>query len=115
MNGIIWIIYIAVIVLVIAGFWKVFTKAGEAGWKSIIPIWNIIVLLRIIGRPLWWIILLIIPLVGFVISAIIAQDVAKSFGRGVGFGVGLWLLSPIFYPILGFGQSQYKGPSAASS
>jgi len=113
-NAIIWIIYLAVIVLVIAGFWKVFTKAGEAGWKSIIPIWNIIVLLRIIGRPLWWIILLIIPLVNIVVSAIVAQDVAKSFGKGVGFGVGVWLLSPIFYPILGFGSSTYQGPAAAS-
>jgi hypothetical protein len=114
MSGIVWIIYIAVIVLIVAGFWKVFTKAGEAGWQSIIPIWNIIVLLRIVGRPWWWLILYIIPLVGFVISAIVAQDVAKSFARGVGFGIGLWLLSPIFYPILGFGDSAYKGPAAAS-
>jgi Family of unknown function (DUF5684) len=115
MKGVLIVIYIAVIVLVIAGFWRVFTKAGEAGWKSIIPIWNIIVLLRIIGRPLWWILLLIVPLVGIVISAIIAQDVAKSFGKGVGFGVGLWLLSFIFYPILGFGSARYEGPSVGGT
>jgi Family of unknown function (DUF5684) len=102
-------IYLAIIVVVIAGFWCVFTKAGEAGWKSIIPIWNIIVLLRIIGRPVWWIILLIIPLVGFVISLIISLDLAKSFGKGNGFGVGIWLLGVIFVPILGFGSATYQG------
>ena len=114
MNGFVIIVYIAILVLVIAGFWKTFTKAGEAGWKSIIPIWNIIVLLRIIGRPIWWIILLIIPIVNIVISVIVALDVAKSFGRGTGFGIGLWLLSPIFYMILGFGSSTYKGPAVSS-
>ena len=116
MRGVLIIIYIAVIVLVIAGFWRVFTKAGEAGWKSIIPIWNIIVLLRIIGRPIWWIILLIIPLVNIVISLIVALDLAKSFGKGNGFGVGLWLLGVIFVPILGFGSATYeRGDSAAGA
>ncbi len=114
-NGVLIFIYIAIIVLVVAGWWRVFTKAGEAGWKSIIPIWNIIVLLRIIGRPVWWIILLIIPLVNFVVSAIIALDVAKSFGKGTGFGIGLWLLSPIFYPILGFGSATYQGKATAET
>jgi hypothetical protein len=114
-NGVLIFIYIAIIVLVVAGFWRVFTKAGEAGWQSIIPIWNIIVLLRIIGRPLWWIILLIIPFVNIVVSAIIAFDVAKCFGKGAGFGIGLWLLSFIFYPILGFGSATYQGKAAGGT
>jgi Family of unknown function (DUF5684) len=108
-NDVLVLIYVAIIVLVIAGFWQVFTKAGEAGWKSIIPIWNVIVLLRIIGRPLWWILLLLIPLVNLVISLIISLDLAKSFGKGNGFGVGLWLLGFIFVPILGFGDATYQG------
>jgi Family of unknown function (DUF5684) len=111
--AVLWIIYIALIVLVIAGFWKVFVKAGEEGWKSIIPIWNTLIVLKIVGREWWWIILLIIPIVGFVIWIIVALDVAKSFGRGTGFGIGLALLSFIFFPILGFGSDQYKGPAAA--
>ncbi len=117
MNDSLIFIYLAVIVLVIAGFWQVFTKAGEAGWKSIIPIWNIIVLLRIIGRPLWWIILLLIPLLNIVISLIISLDLAKSFGKGNGFGVGLWLLGFIFVPILGFGGATYQrgGPGGAAA
>jgi Family of unknown function (DUF5684) len=114
-KGVLIILYIAIIVLVIAGFWRVFTKAGESGWKSIIPIWNIIVLLRIIGRPLWWILLLLIPLVNIIISLIISLDLAKSFGKGTGFGIGLWLLGFIFVPILGFGEATYQrgGPGGA--
>jgi hypothetical protein len=107
-RGVLIIIYIAIIVIVIAGFWRVFTKAGEAGWKSIIPIWNIIVLLRIVGKPVWWIILLIIPLVNIVISLIVSLELAKSFGKGNGFGVGVWLLGIIFVPILGFGSAEYQ-------
>lgn len=116
MSDVLILIYVAIIVVVIAGFWQVFTKAGEAGWKSIIPIWNILVLLRIIGRPWWWILLLLIPLVNIVFSLIVSLDVAKSFGKGNGFGVGLWILGFIFYPILGFGSATYQGggPGVAS-
>ena len=109
MSDVVVLIYVAIIVVVIAGFWRVFTKAGEAGWKSIIPIWNILVLLRIIGRPWWWLIFLLIPLVNLVISLLVSLDVAKSFGKGNGFGVGLWLLTLIFYPILGFVSATYRG------
>ncbi len=115
MNGITWIIYIAVYVLVVAGWWMMFTKAGEEGWKAIIPIWNFLIVLKIVGRDWWWIILAIIPIVGIVIWFIISLDLAKSFGRGTGFGVGLFFLSFIFAPILGFGSDTYKGPAAASS
>jgi hypothetical protein len=116
-NGAVTVIYLAILVLVIAGLWKVFTKAGEAGWKAIIPIWNIIVLLRIVGRPLWWIILLIIPIVNIIASLIVMLDLAKSFGKGSGFGIGLWLLSFIFVPILGFGSATYQrgGPAVAAA
>ena len=113
MNGVILVVYLAIFVLVVAGLWRVFTKAGEAGWKAIIPIWNALVLLRIVGRPLWWIILLLIPLVNFIVWLIVSLDLAKSFGKGSGFGVGLWLLSFIFVPILGFGSATYQGGNSA--
>ena len=57
------LIYVAIIVLMIAGMWKVFIKAGKPGWGAIIPIYNLIILLQIVGRPLWWIILFLIPIV----------------------------------------------------
>jgi hypothetical protein len=103
------VIYIALIVLIIAGFWKVFEKAGQPGWAAIVPIYNAYVLCKIAGRPGWWTILFFIPIVNFVIAVIVSLDVAKSFGKGAGFGVGLLLLGFIFYPILGFGDAQYVG------
>ena len=99
---------------VVAGMWQVFVKAGEAGWKAIIPIYNIWVLLEIIGRPGWWIILFFIPFVNFIIWIIVSLDLAKSFDHGVGFTIGLLILPWLFYIILGWGESQYYGPAAAS-
>ena len=115
MSSIGWLIYIAIIVAVIAGWWKIFTKAGEAGWKSIIPIYNFIVILKIVGRDWWWVILMLIPIVNFIILIIVSLDLAKSFGRGTGFGIGLAFLSFIFAPILGFGSDTYKGPAAKAA
>jgi hypothetical protein len=112
-NTTAWIIYIAVAVLFIAGLWQIFTKAGEAGWKAIIPIWNTLVTLKIVGRPWWWILLLLIPIVNIVIWIIVMIDLAKSFGHGGWFAVGLIILPFIFYLVLGFGSSTYRGPAAA--
>ena len=59
------LLWLAITVLIVAGFWKVFVKAGEPGWAAIVPIYNIFVLLKIAGKPAWWIILMIIPLAVF--------------------------------------------------
>lgn len=99
---------------VIAGMWLIFQKAGEAGWKSIIPIYNIWVLCEIIGRPGWWVLLYFIPFVGFIVWVIMMIDLAKSFDRGIGFAIGLMFLPVIFYPLLGFSDMQYYGPAAKS-
>jgi hypothetical protein len=119
--GILVIFYIAVIVFEIAALWKVFVKAGQPGWAAIIPIYNLYILLKVIGRPGWWILLFllgIIPFVGWiavlVLGIIIAIDLAKSFAKSSGFAVGLFLLNFIFIPILGFGEAQYVGPAAST-
>lgn len=104
-----WVVVIAITVLMLIGLWKIFVKAGKPGWAAIIPIYNIIVLLEIIGRPLWWIVLFLVPFVNIVANILVSIDLAKAFGRSSGFGIGLAFLAPIFYPILGFGNSQYKG------
>ena len=98
--------------LLIVAMWKVFTKAGQPGWASIIPIYNLYIWCKIVGRPGWWIILMLIPFVNFIIGIILCIDMAKSFGKGAGFGIGLALLGIIFFPILGFGSAQYQGPAA---
>lgn len=103
------VVYLAVIILAIAGMWKTFEKAGKPGWAAIIPIYNFVVLCEIAGKPVWWVILLLIPCVGLVIALLVFIDVAKAFGQGAGFGLGLTFLGFIFFPILGFGSARYVG------
>ena len=107
------VVQLVIAVIVIIAWWKVFTKAGAPGWAAIIPIYNIYILLKLAGRPGWWLILMLIPFVNIIIFLIVSIDVAKSFGKGMLFGLGLFFLSPIFYCILGFGSAEYQGPAAA--
>ena len=106
------LIGLAITIFLIAALWKVFTKAGEPGWAAIIPIYNAIVLLKISGKPIWWIILLLIPFVNFVFIILVMIALAEHFGKGAGFGIGLAFLGFIFFPILGFGDAQYTGPKS---
>ncbi len=121
------IVYLIVFIVILASLWKIYTKAGKPGWAGIVPIYNLWVLLEIVGRPSWWFwmfiggaILSMIPILNFliaigllVISIMIMLDLAKSFGKGGGYVVGMIFLPFIFYPILGFGSAQYLGPSAS--
>lgn len=107
--ALLWVVYLAFIVIYIVGLWKVFEKAGEAGWKSIIPIWNTIVELRIVGYSPWYLLVFLIPLVNIVFAIVVAYKLAKSFGYGAGmtilefvFGIGIL--------IMGFGDAKYIGP-----
>jgi len=102
------VIAIALIVVIVAGIWKTFEKAEKPGWAALIPIFNVIVLLDIAERPIWWIFLFLVPFVNFIIGIVIAVDIAERFGKGVGFGLGLAFLGFIFYPILGFGSAEYR-------
>src|SRR5438093_9297437 len=104
------IVGLLIALFLIVAMWKVFTKAGQPGWASIIPIYNLYVWCKIVGRPWWWILLMLIPFVNFIILIILCIHMAKSFGKGAGFGIGLAFLGIIFWPILGFGSAQYQGP-----
>ena len=114
MVAVLWVIYVAILVLSIVGLWLVFQKAGEAGWKALIPIWNLLVLLRIVGRPAWWILLLLIPIVNVIFAIVVLNDLSKSFGHGVGYTVGLVFLPFLFTMLLGFGPEPYLGPGGSS-
>lgn len=106
------IVPLAILGVVLAGMWKVFEKAGQPGWASLVPIYNSYVLVVEIAKmDIMWFVLLLVPCVGFVAVFVIAMKLAKKFGQGDGFGVGLALLSPVFIPILGFGSARYN-PSA---
>jgi hypothetical protein len=106
------IIWLAVVILMIASLWKVFTKAGQPGWAAIIPIYNLYILCKVGGKSGWWVLLLLIPFVNFIIAIILCIAIAERFGKGAGFGVGLAFLGFIFFPILAFGDARYQGAGA---
>lgn len=105
--GIIIVIYLAIIVLMVASQWKIFSKAGQPGWACLVPIYNIFVLLKIVGKPGWWFVLLLIPIVNFIILILMQIELAKAFGKDGGFAAGLILLPFVFLPMLAFGDAQY--------
>jgi len=105
------VVTLAIVGLIIASFWIVFTKADQPGWAVIVPIYNVIILLKIANKPLWWILLLLIPLVNIAIGILVAIAVAKNFGKSAGFGIGLVFLPFIFYPVLAWGDAQYTPQS----
>ena len=116
------IVIIAIAVVQIIAMWKLFTKAGQKGWKSIIPIYNTVILFKISGLSPWLLLLYltaIIPFVGWIamiaLTAVLAYKLAKSFGKDGGYAVGIYFLPSIFYMILAFGKSQYVGPGGDSS
>jgi hypothetical protein len=112
-GGLILVIEIALIALVIIGLWKLFAKAGKPGWAAIVPIYNTCVMIDIAGKPIWWILLMFIPVVNIVISVLIMIGLAKNFGRGTGTVIGLIFLPMIFLLILGFGSAQYAPEAEA--
>ena len=105
------IMLVIAVILIIAN-WKIFEKAGKPGWASIIPIYNVIVLLEIVGKPWWWLLLImLIPVVNIIFAVWTVNLLSKSFGKNEGFTIGLIFLPFIFYPILGFGDAKYEGPA----
>lgn len=115
MGGMFLLVMLAIVVVLIIGVWKTFTKAGQPGWASIVPIYNVYIMTKIAGRPGWWVLLFFVPIANFVVAIVLAIDIAKSFGQSAVFGVLLlFLLSGIGYLILGFGNYRYVGPSAAA-
>ena len=95
-------------VVIFAGLWKVFQKAGEPGWAAIIPIYNLYVLVKVSGNTWWWFLMFFIPILNFFATLKVSINVAGKFNRGLLFGLGLMFLSFIFYPLLGFGDYQYQ-------
>ena len=117
--GPIFVIYLVVLSIIslayLAASWKIFIKAGRPGWAVLIPIYNLVVYLQIVGRPAWWILLFFVPVVNFAISIMLSLDLAKVFNKTPVFGIiALWFL-PVGYFILGFGSAKYTKPGSASA
>lgn len=102
------------IVLLFAGLWKVFEKAGKPGWAGIIPIYNLYVLVKISGNAWYWFALFFVPVINFFATLKVSIDIAGKFNKGILFGLGLTFLSFIFYPLLGFGGYQYNDATTST-
>ena len=98
----------------IAGTWKMFEKADQPGWGVLIPIYNLILIVRVAGLPGWMFLLLLIPVVNFVVNIIVCLELAKRFSKGTGFTVGLIFLPAVFYALLVFGSDMYTPRPAAT-
>lgn len=126
------IILVAVVIIIasiiailqVIGLWKILKKANQPGWGALIPVYNQYLLCKIVGISPWWIlilclspILVFIPIIGSLaniaaaiyFTILLNVSLARSFGKEDGFAVGLILLAPIFYLILGLGDSKYLG------
>lgn len=124
-------------ILQIVANWRIFTKAGEAGWKSIIPVYGDYISYKIAWQTaFFWMTLIlttiascveqyanpdgasialtlivaVIRIILAVLSIVYNVKLARAFGRGIGFAIGLIFLQPIFLLILGFGNDSYFGP-----
>ncbi|GEL94016.1 DUF5684 domain-containing protein [Cellulomonas composti] len=100
--------------LVSLGIMGVFVKAGQPGWMGFVPILNTFVLLKVAGKPLWWFVLLLIPLVNLVVAILIWVSLSEAFGHGAGFAIGLLFLPVIFLWVLWLGSSRYTAPRGSA-
>ncbi len=101
-------------VLVAIAMWMVFAKAGWPGILALIPIVNVVILVKIAGMSGWLALLYLIPIVNIVFSIIVAIKVGAAFGKGGAWSFFLlWLIAFIGYFIIGFGDAKYTKPAAA--
>ena len=113
-GGLFSLVYFGFLILMVVAGWKIFEKAGEEGWKVLIPFYNTYTLFQIAGRNGWGFLLLFIPLVNIVVSIMVAIDLAKHFGKSTAFGIfGLVIFNVIGALMLAFGNAQYVGPKHA--
>ncbi|MDB2226454.1 DUF5684 domain-containing protein [Halorubrum ezzemoulense] len=105
---------LGLIILIFAGLWKVFEKAGKPGWAAIIPIYNLYVLVKVSGNAWYWFALFFVPVINFFATLKVSIDVAGKFNKGILFGLGLTFISFVFYPLLGFGGYQYNDATSST-
>ena len=98
---------VALILVMVASWWKILSKAQEAGWAILVPFYNLWIMLKVARLPGWYMILMFIPLVNLYASIRMTHRLSRSFGNSTGFTLGLIFLPLIFFPILAFGSSEY--------
>ena len=110
LSSLVWLLFqilILFLIITVESQWKIYKKAGKDGWASIVPIYNIVVLLEIVKKPTWWLIMLLIPFVNIIFSIWMTNLLSKRFNKDEGFTIGLIFLPFIFYPLLGMSKAEY--------
>lgn len=105
--GIFLLFFFALIIFIVVCHWKIFTKAGQEGWKCLIPFYNTYIQLQITKQPTIWLLYFFIPFVNIYFAIKHVHGLSKAFGKDVGFTLGLLFLSPVFIAILAFGDAKY--------
>ena len=108
-NPFLIILWIVMTIVLIVANWKIFTKAGKPGWAILIPIYNIIVMMQIIKKPLWWVIILFVPIVDIVFVILIVYNLVIKFGQPGWHVILALFLGIIYYPYLAFSKAEYQG------
>lgn len=103
------LLYLGIVVLMFASLWRLFVKAGRKGWEGIVPIYNMVVMCRLVGKPEWWVALMFIPYAGIVWSIWVMNLFIKKFGKTEGYTIGCIFLPFIFLPLLAFGDAEFEG------
>lgn len=106
-GGVAFLLWLAIMILTVVVGWIVFEKAGQPGWAMLIPFFNVYIGVKVATLPVWWFILLFVPVVNVVPGFIIPLAIARNFGKEPLFGIGMIFLPFIFWPILAFGQAEY--------
>lgn len=116
-GGTFLVVWLVLALVMIVSMWKLFEKAGQAGWKSLVPVYSFWVLCELVGKPGWWSLVVFIAWIPFlgaiaalVVSVIVYIELAKSFGKEASYAALLILLPFIGFPMLAFGDSKYVGP-----
>ena len=115
MFAVLIILYVLLTALLAASGWFIFANAGQPGWASLVPFYNMWIFIKMIGKPPSWFVFLLIPFVNIVIAILLIFELARVYGKSAGYAVGMLLLPTVFYPMLAFGDARYLGPDAGQS
>lgn len=109
------ILSMALSILMIVSYWKIFVKAGKPGWAAIVPIYNFIVMCEIAEKPWWYVLLLCVPIANIYAMVVVYNGIAKKFGKGTGYTAGMILLPVIFMPMLAFEKNNVLSDDMSTS
>jgi signal peptidase I len=106
MDGLFIFIIISLIASLI-GLMKIFEKAGEQGWKALIPFYNAYVWLQVIEKPMWWLLFIFLPFINVFMWFLLTVETAKTFNKNQLWEQGLAAVFPFVYlPYLGFSKKE---------